>query len=464
MNTVTYHWGVVKSALANERARAKGLVRIEEVAFLPAAMEIIEQPVSPTARATTWAALALLIVTISWVTFGKIDVVASAQGRLIPVDNVKTIQPAEAGVVRAILVRDGQRVRKGQLLVELDPTVSTAEAVQAQRALETAELDLARARAVLSALDGRRLIFTSPVGTPADIAQNQAALARARLDDILATAATHSANQEAALAAQREAIVQAAKLTETLPLLDEQIEANEKLLAKGFVSKLKVIEMRRQRLTAARDRDIAIETSHKAAAQIEAASSGANQSRAEARANILTELTKADADRRLRLEELRKSTSRSKLQMITSPVDGTVAQLSIHTIGGVVEAVKPIMVIVPSGGNLIAEVKVLNKDIGFIRIGQSSAIKLEAFPFTRYGTINSHVEEISSDATEEDKLGLVYVVRLILDKDSLRRDDSMVPLAAGMEVTADLKTGRRSILSFLASPVNSVVQSAARER
>jgi hemolysin D len=327
VTAIARHWGAVRNALAHEKARAKELVKTDEVSFLPAALEIIERPVSPTARAAAWAMLILLLITLLWLTFGRIDVVASAQGRLIPVDNVKIIQAADAGVVRTIHVHDGQHVNKGQALLDLDPTVSTAEATQAERALETAKLDAARSRAILSALDGRGLAFVAPVGTAPGVAEDQLSLAKAQLDDIIATAATHASERLAARAARGEASVQAIKLTETLPLLDEQIAANEQLLAKGFVSKLKVIEMRRQRLSASRDRDIALETSSKATAQMAAAASGMAQSRAAARARVLTDLTKADADARLRYEELTKARQRSSLQRITSPVDGVVSQL-----------------------------------------------------------------------------------------------------------------------------------------
>lgn len=464
MNAVARHWDVVRSALADEKARAERLVRTEEISFLPAAMEIVEQPVSPTARATTWVLLIGLAITLLWLTFGRIDVVATAQGRLIPVDNVKLIQPAEAGVVRAILVRDGEHVHKGQPLIELDPTVSTAEAVQAERALEAAELDAARAGAILSALDGRGLAFVAPPGTPPAIASSQAALARAQLADIIATAATRRADQQAANSARGEAAVQAAKLAETLPLLDEQIAANEQLLAKGFVSKLKVIEMRRQRLAAAKDHEIAILTSNKATAQMAAAGSGMAQSQAEARARVLADLTKAEADAMLRREELTKARQRSSLQRLLSPVDGTIAQLAVHTVGGVVEAAKPIMVVVPSGGSLVAEVKVLNKDAGFVRVGQPVAVKLEAFPFTRYGTLAGRVETIASDATEDEKLGLVYVARVAL-AGTIRGDGGgIVALNSGMGAAADIRTGQRSIMSYLISPVKEAGHDAGRER
>lgn len=463
MNAIMEHWDIVRSALTEEKRRVGAAARIEENAFLPAALEIIERPISPTARASTWILLIGLVITILWVTFGRIDVVASASGRLIPADNVKLVQPAEAGIVRTILVRDGQRVKKGQPMVELDPTVSTAEAAQASKALETAELDAARGRAILAALDGRGLAFTAPPGTPADVAATQAALARAQLDELLAGISGHSAERRVAASARAEALVQTAKLTETLPLLDQQIAANEKLLEKGYVSKLKVIEMRRQRLAAAKDRDISIETANRASAQMAAAGSGFAQSRAEARSRILSELAKAESDAKLRREELTKTTQRSSLQRLLAPVDGTVAQLAIHTIGGIVEPAKPIMVVVPSGGSLVAEVKVLNKDAGFVHVGQEVAVKLEAFPFTRYGTVPGRIESVSSDAIEDEKLGLVYTTRIALRHAKINTEDEVVPITPGMAATADIKTARRSILSYLLSPIDKARLEAGRE-
>ena len=464
MNAISGHWAIVRNALDEEKRHAKGLVTTKETAFLPAALEIIERPVSPTARATTWILLIGLVVTISWLIFGKVDVVASAQGRLIPADNVKLVQPAEPGIVRAILVRDGQRVKKGQSLIELDPTVSGAEAEQARSALQTAELDAARARAVLSGLDGRGLTFVAPMGTPVDVALTQSQLARAELAGIEAMIAGNAADGRIASATRGEAEVQAAKLTETLPLLDQQIAANEALLEKGYVSKLRVIEMKRQRLIAGRDRDAALQTINRADAQMSSEGSGGARNRAEARAKVLGDLAKAVSDASLRREELVKSTQRSSLQRLLSPVAGTISQLAVHTVGGVVEAAKPIMVVVPSGGTLVVEAKVLNKDMGFVSVGQPVAIKLEAFPFTRFGTVPGVITSIGSDAVEDEKMGLVYTVRVKLAKSTMSRGDSIVALAPGMAATADIKTGRRSILSYLMSPIDEARLSAGRER
>lgn len=461
MKAIVRHWGAARDAIANERARARTPFRTDETDFLPAALEVIEKPVSPTGRVTAWLLLALLAVALLWLTFGRVDIVASAPGRLEPAEAVKLIQPAEAGIVRAIRVRNGQRVRAGEVLVELDPTVSNAEAAQAAKALETALLDAARLRAVLSALDGQGLRFDPPPGTPGDVAATQRQLAEAQLAEIRSGASTRTADVAAARAALAEAQIEAAKLAETLPLLDEQIRANETLLEKGYVSKLRVIEMRRQRLAAARDRDAALAAARRAEAQIASAGGSSGEGAAEARARVLTELARAETDARLRREELTKATQRTALQRLTSPVDGTVTQLAVHTVGGVVEPAKPIMVIVPERGRLVAEVLVANRDIGFVRVGQPAAVKLEAFPFTRYGAVPGRVEQISSDAVQDEQRGLVYTARIALDAQKVA---DPVRLAAGMAATADIRTGQRTLLEYLVSPIDELGSSAARER
>ena len=464
MNAITEHWDIVKAALSDEKRNKHSVFKTIDTDFLPAALEIIERPVSPTARITTWVLLSGIVITGLWLTFGKIDVVASANGKLIPLDNVKLVQPAEAGVIRSISVRNGQRVRKGQALIALDPTFSSADLTQAQTALDVAMLDAARNRAVLSALDGQGLNLNLPNGTPLGIANTQRQLARAQLAEIEAGILMRAADSRAALSTRGEALGQTAKLTETLPLLDEQIAANEALLAKGYVSKLRVIEMRRQRLIAARDRDIAVQTANKASAQISGASGGIAQARAEARARILADLARAEGEANLKREELVKSAQRSSLQTLIAPVDGTVAQLAVYTIGGVVEATKPLMVIVPKGGALVVEARLLNRDAGFVREGQSVAVKFEAFPFTRHGTIKGVIEGIGSDAVDDEKLGPVYPVRVRLNCREPKASALCSRISPGMAATADIKTGQRSILSYLVSPIEKASLEAGRER
>lgn len=464
MTAATRLWDSACLAYAADRERAANLVRVQETDFLPAALEIIERPVSPTARFTARVLLAAVLLAVVWLATSMVDIIASAGGELIPVDNVKIVQPAESGVVRAILVQDGQRVRAGQVLVRLDPTMSSAEAAQARKALQTAELAVARDHAVLAALDGRGLVLDAPADTPPGLVAEQRDLARAQLDDIRAAATSRSADLQAAQAAHAEAAGQARKLGETLPLLDVQIDALQTLMAKGFASRLRIVEMQRQRLATARDRDIALDTMRRASAEARSAGGTLAHGDADARKQVLEDLVKVRADADLRRDELRKAVQKASFQDLRSPVDGTVGQLAIHTIGGVVESAKPIMTIIPADGALVAQVKVLNRDIGFVRTGQPVALKLAAFPFTRFGTVAGRVAGIASDAVRDEKLGLVYVARVTIGRRTLRRSGETIMLTPGMEVTADIRTGRRSVASYLLSPIDQVRQEAGRER
>jgi hemolysin D len=464
MNALTANWSLVRSALADDRRSQKNRLRIDDAAFLPAALEVIERPVSPTARLTGRVLMAGVAAMATWLTFGKTEIIAAANGRIVPVGEVQLVQPAEAGIVRRILVHDGDHVVKGQPLVLLDPTVSGAEAAQAAKAYETAAFDVARTRAVLDALDGKQLHVVAPEGSDAATVASQDSLARARLADVRATVAATAAGGAVARADIAAARSEVAKLNRSLPLLDQQIAANEQLLAKGYVSKLRVLDMRRQRIAEAGSRDAALVAIARAAATAGGAASTAGKARADVRAALYDELVKAESDMRLRREEMVKAKQRSGFQALRAPVTGTVGQLSLHTEGGVVEAAKPIMTVVPSDGKLVAEVKLLNRDAGFVTAGQPVQVKLEAFPFSRYGTVPGRVLSVSPDAVTDEKLGLVYVVRVALDRTRIDRGDQMVAMVPGMMATADIVTGRRSYLSYLTSPVAEAGGSALRER
>jgi HlyD family type I secretion membrane fusion protein len=465
MAGLAHHWAVFRQLIREEKERGAAVTQVDDTDFLPAALEIIERPVSPTARYTAMILMAGLAIAILWLLLGRLDVVVSAPGRLVPADAVKVIQAADSGTVRSIAVRESQQVKRGQLLVELDPTLSAAEAAQVRKALETAELTVARQRAVLSALDGKGLNFVAPTGTTPDIVDVQLALARAEYESARGTSSMRDADRRAAASAYSSAMLEAAKITETLPLINQQIEANEKLLAKGYVSKLRVIEMNRQRLAMIKDREIAQEAARRARAQMAAASGSQQQSIGETRARLLQELAQAEADVRIRREEMVKAIRRSTLQRLVSPVDGTVAQLSIHTVGGVVDVGKPLMLIVPARGELVAEVKIANRDVGFVRAGQTVAVKISAFPFTRFGAVPGRIESIGTDAVEDEKLGLVYTARIAVDRYWRVWEGTSIPLLVpGMEVAADIRTGERSIASYLTSPLQTTLSEAGRER
>lgn len=464
MNALTTNWAIVRAALAEDKARRANPLGIQEVDFLPAALEVIERPVSSTARLTGKVMLAGFALLGGWLALGRTEIVASAPGRVVPAGAVQLVQPAAPGVVRRILVHDGDHVAKDQPLVLLDPTVSGAETAQAAAAWQAAAFEAARAQAVLDAIDGKGFRFSAPAGVTPSAVPVQRALALAALADMRAAITARSSAIAVAGADIAAARADAAKLTETLPLLDAQLDANEQLLAKGYVSRLKVIELRRQRIAQIHDRDAAIEALRRAAATRSGAASDVARTRTEMRAQLLDQLVKARAEAELRAAELVKARQRGGYQVLRAPAAGTVGQLALHTEGGVVEAAKPIMTVVPDAGGLMAEVKLLNRDAGFVHRGQPVALKLEAFPFVRYGTVPGRVVSISPDAVDDEKMGLVYIVRIAIDRTVIDRGGERVRLAPGLTATADIVTGSRSFLSYLTSPIAEAGGTALRER
>lgn len=463
MSALGHHWRAIREALAEEKARTATRRIPIEADFLPAALEVIERPVSPTGRLTAWVLLIGLILTMIWVSVGKIDIVASASGRIVPTGNVKLVQAATSGIVRAIYVRDGDMVRRGQALVDLDPTVSSAEEEQAVRALQAAQLDVARNQAIADAVAGRGMHFTPPPGTDPLVAETQRRLIEAQVASTRASVAGLAAATSSSLAEAQGAGQQIRKYDDTLPLIDRELSNLDQLDRYGLIPLQRLYEMRRQRRSELGERDIAV--AQRSRAISDAAKFG--QQRAEAREQALrqalADLAKAQSDAALRAEELTKARQKSRLQRLVSPVDGTVQQLAVHTVGGVVEAVKPIMIIVPRD-SLVVEAKVLNKDAGFVRNGQDVVLKLEAFPFTRYGTVPGRIQSISSDAVDDRKLGAVYVARIRIAQPTIDADGQKVALAPGMTVTADVHIGTRSILSFLVSPLEQTAMEAGKEK
>jgi hemolysin D len=463
MSAVARYWRVTRDALAEERSRAAAQLRSTEIDFLPAALEVIERPVSPTARATAWALIVGMFVTIAWLVFGRVDVVATAQGRIVPRDEVKLVQASNTGIVRRIYVHDGDVVQRGQPLLDLDPTVSTADQAQAQKGLLEAELNAARNKAIADALIGRGLHFEAPSGTPADVIDTQRRLIAAQLAATEAATSGLAAARQSSLADASSAAQQIRKFDETVPVLDREVAAMNGLATKGYAPGLRLLELQRQRRSEAGDRDVAVAQRERGAADARKFGEQAAQTREQARQQALTDLAKAQNDVILRREELTKANQRSKLQRLYAPENGTVQQVSVHTLGGVVEPVKPLMVVVPEGA-LTVEAKVLNKDAGFVRRGQQVAVKLEAFPYTRYGTVPGRILSISRDAIQDNRGGPYYLARIALDRTTVATERGPVGLSPGLTTTSDIRIGSRRIISYLVSPLAELHAEAAREK
>ena len=436
----------------------------DEREFLPAALEVMETPASPAARWTAISLAAFFSIAIIWSLVGTIDVVAVAQGRIVPSGGVKQIQPLEIGVVRAIHVRDGMNVRKGDILIELDPTDSEVDEDQLEQEVMTAAVELARLHAMTRRLDGHAGELKPPKGSDPILVTMQ----RQRLESDTAAHDAEMASMDAQIAsriAERESIIaEIEKLEETLPLIAEREQSLETLVKKGISPKPNWLEVKTLLIESRQNVQIEKHRLVEADAAIKAAVREGNRVKAEAKRQTFAEMLEARKTFDQANLALRKAQVREGRQTLRAPEDGTIQQMQVHTVGGVVQPAEPLMVLVPADAPLEISAMVLNKDKGFVNAGQDAEIKIESFPFTKYGTINGHVRHLSGDAIQDENQGLVYETRVNMDQAFIVANGESVALTPGMNVTVEVKTGDRKIIEFLISPILRYKDEALRER
>ena len=461
------------------RAELAGPTRLaDERAFLPAALALQETPVHPAPRRAAYALMALFTIALAWACLGQIDIVAVAPGRLIVSERTKVIQPLERSVVQRILVQDGDHVEAGQPLVELDPTSAQADKASLTETRKAAQSEWLRARALQQMLSKQELVAhthqaldakkalenDAPADwSPADKADTQAQLA-AEWSDITARLARLSAEHQRRQAEAATVRAMIAKLEATLPIARQREQDFQALTAQGFMSGHANQDRTRERIEL--ERDLATQQARYQEAQ--AALREAEQTRsaylAETRRSLSERQAQADLKRHQTGQELTKATQREHLATLTAPVSGTVQQLALHTEGGVVTEAQALMVIVPDAASVSAEVQLENKDIGFVAPGQDVAIKLETFPFTRYGTVKATVDKVTQDAVNDEKRGAVFPATLKLQQTHIDVDGKPIKLAPGMNVTAEIKTGKRRVIEYLLSPIEKAGRESLRER
>ena len=456
-----------------------------ELAFLPAALEIVETPPSPTGRAIGATVIALFFAALVWAFIGSVDIVATAPGKIIPSGRTKVIQPFETGVVRAIHVRDGQTVKTGDVLIELDPTMNAAELGHLKSDLIAAELDVARLRAALAGDANPLEDFRPPEGA------SPALIEMTRLFLI-----SQTAEQQAKLAAidrqlaQKEAeratvAATIGKLEATIPLLGERVDVRKQLYDKALGSKLTYLTEYQDYVGQQQELLVQKSRYHEAEAAVAALTETRAQTAAEYRRTRFEELTKAEQKAAGLAQDVIKAERRTTLQVLTAPVDGVIQQLAVHTKGGVVTPAQALLVVVPLDSHLEIEAMVSNHDIGFVHVGQQVEIKVDTFSFTRYGLLHGEVLNVSQDAITREKppdksnekapgaetatsepkgQELNYAARVSLDRTQMQVEDKLVNLSPGMAVTAEIKTGSRRIISYLLSPLVRYKQEALRER
>ncbi len=413
--------------------------------FKPVLSEIEDSPVSPLGRFTFWIIVAIMIVTVLWLTIGKVDIVVSARGLIIPDGEAKIIQPLDTGVISKILVKEGDFVKEGQPLMEIDPATTEPELESVQKNLEDTLLEIKRLNATAN---GNEFVAINETGETALIQQNLYNASMSAInnkveakkidlskteDELNATKAELSAKKQI-LGAKIDQEQRMKKVLDVIAYDDYQNVINEIKTLRAEVTKLnyQTKELHSQKVQILKEID-AIEDEFKA-----------------------TNLEKL-ADKTKTANELKSNADqiifRNTKQTITSPCDGYVDKLFIHTIGGVVTPAQQLFAVTPVNTPLLIKATVLNQDIGFVKEGMNVSVKIDTFNFQKYGMIEGEVKTVSKNSIEDEKLGPVYEVYITPLTHTLKVEGKNENIRTGMSLTAEINVGKRRIIEFFIYPL-----------
>jgi hemolysin D len=464
---------------------------MEDREFLPADLEILDTPPSPVRMTLILIICALVVVALAWSYFGRLDIIAVAQGKIQPTGRVKVIQPLETGKVAAIRVENGQHVHAGDVLIEMDTGDTRAEEADAQGSYDADRAEALRRRAALEAARTRQLTQAPQISWPGDIPEP----IQARENQVLAGDLGQLADTVAGYDAQiRQKQIERDRLDGTMEAqakliatLQERVDMRSSLIKSGAGAKSAVIDaqetLQYQVTQLANQRG-----------QRDAASANLDvlaRDRDKTFSNFIAENGQKLAEAQKQADDWHEKLAKAKLKSarmsLAAPMDGTVYGLSVSTIGQVAGGGDELMRIVPEGAALEIECYLANKDVGFVKPGQNAVVKIESFPFTRYGTLSARVTRVASDAipepdaqqTEGDAArkqrektfagaqrtqNLVFPVTLEPSRTIMTIDGQAMPLTPGMAVSVEIATGSRRILEYVFSPLVETASQAMKER
>ena len=391
--------------------------------FLPIISEIEEEPINPLGRITFWIIVILIFFTALWLYFGKVDIVVTARGKIIPDGEIKIIQPFETGVVKNILVKEGQFVSKGQTLIEIDTS--------------TTQPQLQSLKANLEYINTERQRLNGEIVKNAENSYTQNELSKSAYADLN--------NQLAAKNYEIRRLKEEANNYQKLLILnldkERRMQEVSDIIAKNELDKVHSENLDyRSRIASLNE-------------QIKGIQKEADYIRTNFRTQNLTQLADRDKQANELEANIKEIEFKKHQQNIISPVDGYINTMLIHTIGGIVTPAEKVISIVPINAPLTIKASVLDKDIGFVKKGMNVQIKVDTFDFQKYGMIEGVVKKVSKDSIEDEKQGLLYDVYITPVTKTLRVDGEEQPILIGMGLSAEIKTGKRRIIEFFIYPI-----------
>lgn len=435
--------------------------------FLPAVLEVQDTPPSPAGRGIIWCVMLTMSAAFLWAAWGKVDIVAVTQGKIVVSELSRPVNTAVTAEVAAVMVREGMHVAQGQPLIKFNDGHLQAQIKENRLRQRINRFHIAR----LTLLN--RYYHQGIVTAQLSPAYQQEDVALAEQAALRLTAEIEADRREKAVFDSRRAVLLAqlaegqgekALAEKLLPVFREQYQALESLYQKKLTSRDSLLESGKK-YTESRHRVMAAET------RLQEVRDSLHQTEQEALARtadktnaLAKEIAERSDENRVLETQLSQLQSLSAQYLLRAPVSGTVESLVFRDAGGAVEPAQELLKIVPDSGERVAEVMVRNQDVGFLRPGQKAAVKISTFDFTRYGWVTGELRQVSADAVEDRELGLVYRAVISLKQRTLMVEGEEKPLEPGMQVTGEIKTGRRTILSYLLSPVMEALDGVGKQR
>lgn len=433
----------------------------DEKEFLPAAVEILDKPPSPMGRVLVWTIIGIFLLAFLWACVGEIDEVVVARGKVIPKGYSKVLQAEDKGIVRNILVKNGDHVEEGQILMEMDRTMSEADLNSIKKNIAFYELNIERINAQLS---DKPLVISENKNYDEKDGLQQISLYNSQMTEKLAKLEYYNSQirqKQDAVTVARAALD---KNTQLLVIARDRAKSSEKLYEENAVGRFQMLEYRSARIELEQNVNMGRAQLSAAKSDVLSAEGAKAQFMAEWNKNLQQEMLGCRKELTTLKEQERKAELKNTLIVIKAPVAGTIHQMDIHTSGAVVREAQGLMAIVPKGTRMEVEAWMDNKDIGFVHEQQAVEVKVDAFNFQKFGMLKGHVREISADAIENKQGEQRYRVMVSLDDDNLFMDNKKLSIYPGMNVSAEIKTRKKKIIDFFLEPFQTYRNEALRER
>lgn len=412
--------------------------------FKPLLIEIEDKPLNPLGRIILYLVLAIMAFGTAWLILAKVDVVVSAQGKVIPSGEIKILKPLESGVVSKIFVKESDRVKKGDILIQIDPTVTDASLSSKQDDLAVINSDIALLYALINESNLSKDEINKLNSSQLNLYNSQRQI----------LASTYEGNKAKLNSAKLDIKANESEVNRLSLLLNKEEEAKARLQkVLDIIAKKEYEEVSKNIINLKEQKDIALYRLKESNKKLEEIIEENEKAIKTIKSSWIETSLGKEKEKRELSTQINAILFSNKTQQIKSPVDGFVGKLLIHTEGGVVSPNDNLISIVPSDAPLIIKANVLNKDIGFLKLGQEVAIKIDTFSFQKYGLLHGNIIEISKDAIEDEKLGLIYEIKIKPNSLDIKVEGEIKRLEIGMSVIAEVKTGKRRVIELFIYPI-----------